>query len=65
MASGEYFRRQADVCRQLAQLSEEVVASRLVQMAEEFHDKAKQLDAVPRIAPQGWGSRSSCKSWTG
>jgi hypothetical protein len=56
MASGEYFRRQADVCLQLAQISEDAVAARLVQMAEEFHHKASEMDAVPRIVPQGWSS---------
>jgi hypothetical protein len=56
VASGEYFRRQADVCLQLAQVSEEGVAARLVQMAEEFLHKARELDVSPSIVPQGWAS---------
>jgi len=57
MTSGEYFRRQADVCLQLAQVtSEEHVAARLLRMAEEFHTKAVEVDAAPSIVPQGWAS---------
>jgi hypothetical protein len=56
VASGEYFRRQADVCLHLARVSEDAVAARLVQMAEEFHHKAKEVDAAPSIVPQGWSS---------
>jgi len=56
MASGEYFRRQAEVCLQLAQVSEQPVAARLVQMAEEFHHKASELNSAPNIVPQGWSS---------
>jgi hypothetical protein len=44
------------VCLQLAQVSEEVVAARLVQMAEEFLHKARELDVSPSIVPQGWAS---------
>ena len=63
VASGEYFRRQADVCLQLAQVSEERVASRLVEMAEDFFQKAKEQDAGPSIVPQGSGSVRSRASW--
>jgi len=56
VASGEYFRRQADVCLQLAQVSDDRVASRLVEMAEDFYQKAREQDAVPSIVPQGWAS---------
>ena len=57
MASGEYFRRQADVCLQLAQVtSEDAIAARLPKMAEVFHIKALELDAAPSIVPQGWAS---------
>ena len=56
MTSGEYFRRQADVCLQLAQISDEHVAARLVHMAEDFRHKAKEIDSTPSIIPQGWGS---------
>ena len=63
VASGEYFRRQADVCLKLAQVSEESVASRLVQMAEDFYQKAKEQDAAPSIVQQGWGSVRSCARW--
>jgi hypothetical protein len=60
VASGQYFRRQAEVCLQLAQVSsEDVMAVRLVQMAEEFHHKARELDAAPGIVPQGWASGAS------
>jgi hypothetical protein len=48
------------VCLQLAQVSsEDVMAVRLVQMAEEFHHKARELDAAPGIVPQGWASGAS------
>jgi hypothetical protein len=62
VASGEYFRRQADVCLQLAQVSEERVASRLVEMAEDFYQKAREQDAAPSIVPQGWASRSRLRA---
>jgi hypothetical protein len=56
MSSGVYFRRQAELCLQLAQLSEEKVASRLVQMAEDFDSRARSMEPRRTIAPQGWGS---------
>jgi len=57
MNSGEYFRRQADVCLQLARVtSEKEVVARLLRMAEEFHTKALELDAAPSIVPKGWAS---------
>jgi hypothetical protein len=59
MSSGDYFRRQAELCLQLAQLSEEAVASRLVQMAENFDSRARVVEPPRSITPQGWGSRSS------
>ena len=65
MASGEYFRRQADVCLQLAQVSEERVAWRLVEMAEDFYQKAKEQDDALIIVPQGWGRASPRRGWAG
>jgi hypothetical protein len=58
VVSGEYLRRQADVCLQLAQVSEEHVASRLIAMAEQFHHKATEID---RSHYRG-GSRTSFSS---
>ena len=58
MVSGEYLRRQADVCVQLAKVSEHPVAARLLEMAEQFHHKAREIDRSPSIVPQGWSSGS-------
>ena len=55
MSSADYFRRQAELCLQLAQLSEEVVASRLVQMAEDLDSGARVVEPPRSITPQGWG----------
>jgi hypothetical protein len=59
LVSGEYFRRQASVCLELAQVSEEAVAARLVQMAEAFYHKAREIDDAPSIVPHGWASHPS------
>jgi hypothetical protein len=58
VSSGEYFRRQAELCLQLAQLADQAVASRLVQMAEEFDSRAKLSEPRRGITPRGWGSQT-------
>jgi hypothetical protein len=55
MSSGDYFHRQAELCLQLAQLSEEAVASRLVQMAEDFDSRARVRGASPEYYSPGMG----------
>ena len=56
MVSGEYLRRQADLCLQLAQLSDQDVAARLIEMATQFRHKAREVDDAPSIVPQGLAS---------
>ena len=47
---------------QLAQISDEHVAARLVHMAEDFRHKAKEIDSTPSIIPQGLGA---VRAWVG
>jgi hypothetical protein len=56
VVSGEYLRRQADLCLQLAQVSDQHVAARLIAMATQFRHKAREVDDAPSIVPQAWGS---------
>jgi hypothetical protein len=65
MSSGEYFRRQSELCLQLAKLTDERVAARLVQMAEDFDSRARLIEVNRVITPCGWGSQASSKGEAG
>jgi hypothetical protein len=51
MPSTEYFRRQSVICLRLAQIaSSEEVATRLVAMAQDYTDRADEIEAESTMA---------------
>ena len=59
MITADYFRRHAETCFQLARTVKDAkVAAKLIEMAEDFSAKAKELDTKPHLR----GVRT-CPDW--